>query len=517
MRRSLALALLVAIVVCGCQKVDISDGVSAGKVFLATVEAIADDTVEVETKTSMDESGNVRWKRGDQVSIFAGSALNEHYQVTDASDGKTTAVLNRVESTRRVAGDEISVNVAFYPYAATAAIARSGSSYMISDIALPATQNYAAASFGNGAFPMVAVTRSARDEDFKFKNVLGGLKLQLKGTAAITSVSITGNNKESLCGAASVSASNTAVPAVSLTAAGAKRVTLDCGRGVQLNAETATAFIIALPPMTMSGGFTVTVTDSQGNQMEIKTTKSQTIIRSRLLTMPAVNYVGVAPGPDAAVDLGLPSGLKWASCNLCEDGFVSSPEESGDYYAWGETEPYYTRGHSRDEYCHDWKDGKSSGYVWASYSFELGTNHKGPFSKYVTNSDYGTVDNKNVLDLEDDAARQTLGGNWRMPTDAEWTELRTECNWTETTLNGVYGYLVTGSNRNSIVLPIAGCRAFIYIYDDTAYWSSSLDTDYSFNAWLVSFGAGGVYRDSAERFYGQSIRPVYPTMDSQGR
>ena len=121
---------------------------------------------------------------------------------------------------------------------------------------------------------MAAVTSSATDLSLKFKNVLGSLKLRLKGTATITSISVTGNNNEVLCGPASVTVSSTADPAITFTDATAKTVTLDCGNGVQLNTSTPTAFIIALPPMTMTKGFTVTVTDSEGCSMEIKTINS---------------------------------------------------------------------------------------------------------------------------------------------------------------------------------------------------------------------------------------------------
>ncbi len=228
---------------------------------------------------------------------------------------------------------------------------------------------------------MAAITSSSSDYDLKFKNVLGGLKLQLKGTAAIASISITGNNNEVLCGAAEVTVSNTATPTIDLTDATAKTVTLDCGDGVQLDAETVTVIVIALPPMTMTGGFTVVVTDTDGASMEIKTTRSQTIARSNLLKMPAVTYVGVAPVPEGAVNLGLPSGLMWASCNVG----ANAPEEYGDYFAWGETEPYYAAGYSQ-AYNPVWKSGKSSGYYWTSYRFDLGTNWQGPFSKYVADS-----------------------------------------------------------------------------------------------------------------------------------
>ena len=293
MKKSLVFSLLAILAVCGCNvedKINTQEPLSEGKVFTATIE----DNNSGGTKTSLDANGNVLWKQGDQVSIFDGSTINEQYQVTDESDGKTAASLYRVTNPGFVAGTDIDNNVAFYPYGSTASISKNGTSYVISDITLPATQNYAENSFGNGVFPMVAVTSSTADMNLKFKNVLGGIKLQLKGTATIATITITGNNNEILCGAAEVTASNGNVPSISLTDASAKTVTLNCGSGVQLNTETATSFIIALPPITMSGGFTVTVTDTESKQMEISTTKSQTITRSSLLKMPVVNYVGIA-------------------------------------------------------------------------------------------------------------------------------------------------------------------------------------------------------------------------------
>ncbi|MBQ7254325.1 MAG: hypothetical protein IJS30_06605 [Bacteroidales bacterium] len=502
MKKVLVFGLMAALAVCGCQKVEKGDTASAGKPFTATVEAMVDDAIAMETKTSLDSYGNVLWKQGDQVSIFAGSTINEHYQVTDASEGRTAAAFSRVESPGFVAGGEIPNNVAFYPYAATTGIAkRGGGTYLISDVTLPATQYYANVSFGNGAFPMAAVTSSASDYNLKFKNILGGLKLQLKGTAAITSVSITGNNDEVLCGAAEVAVADGSLPSISLTDASAKTVTLDCGNGVQLSETAATAFIIALPPMTMTGGFTVTVTGTDGATMEIKTTKTQTITRSNLLSMPAVTYEGAAPAPEHQyVDLGLTSGLKWASCNVG----ANAPEEYGDYFAWGETEPYYS---SQDPLT--WNDSKSAGYNWASYKWCNGS--YSTLTKYNYSSSYGTVDNEYILVPEDDAAAANWGGSWRMPTDAEWTELRTECTWTWTTQNGVNGRLVTGPNGNSIFLPAAGNRNntdLDYAGSSGYYWSSSLSTDDPGRAYFVYFNSVGVRRLGSNRYFGFSVRPV---------
>ncbi|MBO4417653.1 MAG: Ig-like domain-containing protein [Bacteroidales bacterium] len=500
MKRSLVLSLLAILAVCGCQVKEEGEFAPEGKSFTATMEATVGDATDIGTKTSLDNL-NVLWKQGDQVSIFAGSTINERYQVTDASDGKATAALNRVTSPGFVAGGELSTNVAYYPYTSTASIAKSGNNYVISDIALPATQDYAEDSFGNGAFPMAAVTTSTSDLSLKFKNVLGSLKLQLKGTATIASISITGNNGELLCGAASVTVSNTGTPSITLTSADGTTATLDCGDGVQLDENTATAFIIALPPMTMTGGFTVVVTDTEGGSMEIKTTKSQTIARSNLLKMPAVTYVGTAPEPAvAAVDLGLPSGLKWATCNVG----ANAPEEYGDYFAWGETEPYYS---SKSPLT--WKDGKSAGYGWASYQWCNGSNNS--LTKYNKDSSCGIVDDKTTLDLADDTARANWGGSWRMPTDEEWTELRTECSWTWTTQNGVNGRLVTGPNGNSIFLPAAGewFSANLLGSGSTGYyWSSTLNGDNSSKANIAFLNSGAFNSGVFDRIFGLAVRPV---------
>ena len=194
------------------------------------------------------------------------------------------------------------------------------------------------------------------------------------------------------------------------------------------------------------------------------------------------------PCPSGAVDLGL--SVYWGTTNIG----ASKPEDYGDYYAWGETEP-------------------KESYSWSTYKF--GTSSSGPFFKYNTSDSYGTVDNKTVLEPEDDVASVKLGGEWRMPTDAEWTELRTKCTWTWTTNyngTGVKGQIVTATNGNSIFLPAAGYRRDTKLYDAGSYgyyWSSSLNTDKPSITWYVNFNSDTVRkRDYGYRSYGQSVRPV---------
>ena len=195
----------------------------------------------------------------------------------------------------------------------------------------------------------------------------------------------------------------------------------------------------------------------------------------------------------AWVDLGLPSGLKWATCNVG----ATKPEEYGDYFAWGETVE------------------KTEAYTWSTLQYCTDDEGK-KFSKYVPSNQAsywggaGSPDNRTVLDAEDDAATANWGAPWRTPTDAEWTELRTKCTWTWTTRNDVKGYLVS-NNGNSLFLPVAGYRSGTNLHGAGShgyYWSSSLLTDYPDDAWGVAFGSGGVSRGDLSRYRGRSVRPV---------
>ena len=185
------------------------------------------------------------------------------------------------------------------------------------------------------------------------------------------------------------------------------------------------------------------------------------------------------------VDLGL--SVKWATCNVG----ASKPEDYGGYYAWGETE-------EKDDYS--W-----STYKWCNGSYDTQT-------KYCTNSSYGTVDNKTVLDPEDDVAHVKWGGTWRMPTLDEQKELLNNCTWSWTTQNGVNGYKVTGPNGNSIFLPAAGYRYGSEVYHRGSYglcWSSSLYSGNSLSACDLFFGSGSHdWFSSYRRSSGLSVRPV---------
>lgn len=183
-----------------------------------------------------------------------------------------------------------------------------------------------------------------------------------------------------------------------------------------------------------------------------------------------------------AIDLGL--SVKWATWNLG----ATAPEESGGCYSWGET-------------------AEKSDYSWSTYKLCEGTQNT--MTKYCTEFSYGTVDQKNSLELEDDVAHVRWGKGWRMPTSVEFDELRNNCNWKWTSVNGVNGYEVTGSNGNSIFLPAAGQRQGTNNYNIGGhYWSSELggnsDTAYGL-CFDSTIGGCGIFE---KRCYGYSVRPV---------
>ena len=178
-----------------------------------------------------------------------------------------------------------------------------------------------------------------------------------------------------------------------------------------------------------------------------------------------VTVSGVAPS--GAVDMGL--SVYWASCNL--GAYV--PQQFGDYYAWGETQPKKV-------------------FTWDNYAWCKDGSYTN-LQRYNNNENWGIVDNKAHLDMDDDAAQAKLHGTWHIPSKENWQELCDECEWEWTSSyneSGVEGYIVKAKNGNSLFLPGAG-----YKYpggesnrNPLNYWTSDLaqPTYYAFalDRWL---------------------------------
>lgn len=193
------------------------------------------------------------------------------------------------------------------------------------------------------------------------------------------------------------------------------------------------------------------------------------------------------------VDLGLPSGTLWATCNVG----ANNPWEYGDYFAWGETQPKTT-------------------YNWSIYKYANGTSWRDlQLTKYCSKAEKGNngfTDNLTVLQPGDDAATANWGNGWCMPTKEQWQELYQNTTSTWTTQNGVNGRLFTASNGNSLFLPAAGSRWSdeLNCAGDAGYYcSSSLYTGDPSSAWNFCFVSGYTGVDySGSRGGGQPVRAV---------
>ena len=195
-----------------------------------------------------------------------------------------------------------------------------------------------------------------------------------------------------------------------------------------------------------------------------------------------------------AIDLSLPSGTKWACCNVG----ASMPEQHGGLYAWGEIE-------EKSDYILDnykWNDGGK----WCT------------FTKYCTNEYNGKVDNKTVIDNSDDVAYVKWGSSWRMPTKEQLQELVNNCASTWDTYNGMEGRFFTGSNDNIIFLPAAGYKDATGLRDKNEYgyyWSNSLNLDDNDFVYELYFCCGkGINLGKEGRWEGCSVRPVVSMTDS---
>ena len=191
------------------------------------------------------------------------------------------------------------------------------------------------------------------------------------------------------------------------------------------------------------------------------------------------------------VDLGLPSGTLWATCNVGAD----TPEGYGNYFAWGETE--------------------SKGiYDWKSYKYGRFFNERYELNKYCTDSCYGFngfVDSLTLLEPDDDVATVSWSADWRMPTREDWEDLCQNTTYAITTLNGIDGCLFSAPNGNSLFLPAAGYwwggefnGAGIGIY-----WSSSINVEFPYRSWGYHINPdSGHVCGSSDRNRGQSVRAV---------
>ena len=417
---------------------------------------------------AVNEEGVTTWVVGEEIAMVVGDKLYQATVTEVAANGSATVTGAVEEGT----ADGSAVNL-IYPYSAvdedTKAIKADLLKAQLGTIA-DLSANYDVAT-ANGTLS-VSGTSATMAEQVTFANQNGICKFQFQdkgnGNAPITGITklvIKDNN-------------DTEITTATLPAA-------------------ADYVWVAMAPITTTSkvNFEVATADKTytGNA-NAKVEASKKYILTLKVTEAAPNY--------EAVDLGLPSGTKWANMNVG----ATTETEYGDYFAWGETEPKYS---SLDPLT--WKTGNESGYEWSTYAWGSSDSN---LTKYNTKAEHGTVDNKEVLDPEDDAAHVNMGGDWYMPTREECQELlnNTTKAWvTDYNGSGVNGYTFTG-NGNTIFLPAAGhFNGTTLEHAGTVgnYGSCSLYATHPYSAWYLHVNSGGIASMSGHfRYRGLSVRGV---------
>ena len=470
MKYSAFVLALAALALASCERNQmetISEEESCSMTIHASVEGASGKSQPSTRTTVVDGGTQVYWEPGDEIKVFfngaSGRFVSQNTENATVTDFSGTINLSAGAGMGSGSGNPI---WGLYPYRADATC--DGASVTTT---LPASQTARAGSFAQHTHITLAKSEGL---DLSFYNVCGGLRFSLT-QEGIKRITFKGRNGERLAGRVKLNFLND-VPAI--------QEYIDTEPALELTApdggtfQTGQWYYFEVLPVNLPSGFKMVFYKESKSAVFTYYNNAVTISRGVYGSLENVDKDLVFQ-PEA-VDLGL--SVKWASTNVG----ATTPEEYGNYFAWGETEPKFD-------------------YSWETYKWITGSQLT--FTKYNTRSDYGTIDNKTTLDLEDDAARANKGGTWRMPTDAEWTELRNNCTWTWTNQNSINGYLVSASNGNSIFLPAAGARSgtsLSRVGSHISYWSSSLDTDTPTFA-RCSLNSG---QSRASRFNGYSVRPV---------
>lgn len=291
MKRIIYLIMLMAASVLGTvscreKEIDADELASLSKdiqIFYASI-----DGAEDETKTFLNESSHLCWNHNDAVSVFTGNKSNSKYLFSGENGERSGAILFNV------AGSTVSSyskNYAVYPYSSENTVSSTG----LFTVSYPREQNYVVGSFGRGANIMAALNDSPSDHNLRFKNVCGYIKLNIKGSATITAIRITGNSNEKISGKMtfqpSGSGSDMVVGSVSMLSDATKEIVLNYGEGITLDA-TGKDFYIAVPPVTFSSGFTVSIYDNTGKYMEKSKSSAISITSNLIQPMTSFDYTG---------------------------------------------------------------------------------------------------------------------------------------------------------------------------------------------------------------------------------
>ena len=253
--------------------------------FYATI----DEQPDADTKVYADENLRVLWNADDRITIFNKNTFNQEYKFL-GDDGDNAGAIAKVDNAAG-SGAPLEHIYAVYPFVESTAIDASGTL----SFTLLSEQSYHEKSFGIGANTMVSVTD---DIKLRFKNAGGYMSLKFYGDGvSVSSIVLKGNNGELLSGPCSISTSG-GIPAVTMSSGASDQVTLACDPPVELGATSSEAvqFIFVLPPVTLTEGFTVTVTTPEGAVFEKSSSNRYEIVRSAITKLGAMEVVPVLLG-----------------------------------------------------------------------------------------------------------------------------------------------------------------------------------------------------------------------------
>ena len=510
---------------CSCQMDELAGHVEEDVLYVKIEESSV-------TKTYMGAGNKVLWSDGDQIVAFMKSYEAAKYQVSGESVGNSSAVFTKVSGSGSSGNSAPQHNVAFYPYSFVSSISKSGNNY-VADVNVPSVQTYRSESFDDSFFPMAAVSK---DNTLSFRNICGAVNLRLTGSQKVKSVTLNGNSGEKISGSGTLTVyPDNSAPYLRMKSSASSSVTLDCGSGVQLNEDQATSFVIVLPPVQFSQGFTITVTDSEGTEYEIKTDKSNSISRSNIHAVPvqklgddfggetdAPEYIdeyGINQGPGVEID-----GVVWAPVNC---GYHETDFKYGKLYQWGRK---YGQGYSGDIYdingnkVGTYSDASVPSIEAGSVSLMAGQSQNNANVFYTGDSNYGdwlspqdgNLWNAGTESYPVKTEYDPCPDGWRVPTYVELYNLNNHYSSWTTDENGHVGYWFSGSRSYSsssprVFFPASGF--FLYTSGSAYnrgyygnYWSSMIYTDYSVG---LDFGSNYVYMSSFYRASGSPVRCVH--------
>lgn len=389
------------------------------------------------------------WKEGDQVGIYTESTSMANFDIDQISQDAKSATFNGGGFSLT----EGSTYYAFYPYDAAST---SKTSVAVDYTGQTQTANNDCSHLAAYDFMVAKAAASGPNEasfDFGHLSAIAKFKISLPQDGTFTSFMISSEMPVLTKGTVDLT-----MPSASISSSqSSNNVVLELN-DIQSASKTLTAYLM-LPPTNMSGvEMTCTLKDKSDN-IYIGTIAGKNMqagnaygYNCTLISSPSnANDRTAYVNGHLAVDLGL--SVRWASTNIG----ASMETEYGDYFAWGETEV------------------KNTAAYWSNYSLCNGTNTS--LTKYCLSNRYGIVDNKQVLDAEDDAAHVLWSDNWVMPSVCQWIELCQNCVAEETSVLGVEGIKYTASNGNYIFIPYSGC----WESGDRIYYQGG-----NFSLWLNS-------------------------------